>query len=483
MINFKIEKEGGFQEASMEKPPETRKLERMPTVSEIQDQLDAETNAGLEAGHRIFESLKDQEQTSIEFPPELKAEFVAIQKEIEGKLRRLNISLGRMKERFLSVANFLSGGLFEGTRSNPAGKNKFFTGHYLDKDNRGIGAKERRKLESQVNMEQIRAQEKNFDEYLSDKIQKNDAVLLGEIHTHETIEKRAVAGFLDQAKIAGTTHVGLEIPEYYQEAVERFITTGKFDEADDSADYEKVDEYHRLFREQLASPEQSEQAFDLQKDEFGKYKRVKPKGMTDEMFAFEQKTRRNFVFRNYLDKDYCLLKGVREAGLRPVCLDANATYGTNQELDDGLEALVRGEMTLENLKAKEEEVERQRDAFIAQRIQSVVEGGGKMLAVLGNNHVARGGMQDRQNATELLGQIDHKIFSVNLDRDCDQDTELTFLRGGQSDASSANSVLYSRIGSEQGLSEKTFGFDMSPEILQTKNIAMPYNGYVYLAKF
>lgn len=481
MTSPEVEKGINLREAGTEKPPEIPESERLPDVLEIQREIDTETDAGLTAGHDTLQALEGKEQADTKFPPELKAQFAEIQKEAAGKLRRLDASLGRMKERFLSVANFLTGGLFERGQRRPKEKNKFFTGYYLDRNNQGISAKERGKLESQVNMEQIKERARNAGDYLSDKIRSNDVVLLGEIHTHETIEKRATAGFLEQAKAAGTTHVGLEIPAHYQEAVDRFMATGKFDDADDPADYEQVDEYHRLYREQLAQPEQPKQAQEFQKDESGKYQVIKPEGMTDELFAFERKMRGNFIFKNHFDKDFRLLQGIRESGLTPVCLDANVTYGTNQELDEGMEAIGRGEMTLDRLKTREQELEQQRDIFMTQKIQGVVEGGGKMLAVLGNNHVAREGMEGRQNVADLLGETDIKTSSINLDRDCDADAELSYFRREQENAqdTSANSVVFSAIGKDESLADRSIGLDLDQNITG-QDAPAPYDGYVRL---
>jgi len=470
-----------LREASTEKPPETPERERLPDVSEIQKEIDTETDVGLEAGHDTLSRLQSKEQASAEFPPELKTQFAEIQKEAAGKLRRLDLSLGRMKERFLSVANFLTGGLFERGQRRPKEKNKFFTGFYRNRNGEGIMSQERDKLESQVDMGKVRERAKDAGEYLSDKIRGSDVVLLGEIHTHETIEKRAAAGFLEQAKAAGTTHVGLEIPAYYQEAVDRYMATGKFDEADDPDDYKQVDEYHRLYREQLAQPKQPKQAYEFQKDEAGRYQAVKPEGMTDEMFAFERKMRKNYLFKNHFDKDFRLLQGIRESGLKPVCIDANATYGASEELDNGLEAIGRGEMTLDKLKVREQELEQQRDEFMLEKIQEVVKGGGKMLAVLGNAHVAREGMEGRKNVTDLLGETEMKTASINLDRDCDSDAELSYFRREQKNAAetSANSVLFSAIGKDEGIADRSIGFDLDQSITGEKTPA-PYNGYIRL---
>ncbi len=485
MTSPEVEKGVGLREASAEKPPETPESERLPGISEIQRELDTETQAGFEAGHDTLQALGGKEQKGTEFPPELKEQFAEISKEAADKLHRLDASLGRMKKRFLSVANFLTGGLFEREQCRPKYKNKFFTGFYRDRNGKGIMEKERGKLESRVNMEQIRERARNADEYLSEKIRNSDVVLLGEIHTHETVEKRAVAGFLEQAKAAGTTHVGLEIPAYYQEAVDRFMATGKFDDADDPADYEQVEEYHRLFREQLGEgfhPKKDAGISETRIDKTtGKYEVLKPKGMSDEMFTFERKMRKNYLFKNHFDKDFRLLQGIRESGLTPVCLDANATYGASEELDNGLEAIGRSDLTMDQLKAREQELEEQRDIFMKQKIQGAVEGGGKMLAVLGNAHVARNGMEGRQNVADLLGETGIKTSSINLDRDCDSDAELSYYRREpkQSPDTSANAVLFSTIGKDESLADKSIGFDIDKSITGEKT-APPYDGYIRL---
>lgn len=481
MTNPELEKGIDLREADAEKPPQTPEVERLSDVLEMQQELDAETDAGLEAGHNTLGTLTAQEQTSAEYPPELKAQFAEIKQEAAGKLRRLDATLGRMKERFLSVANFLTGGMFEREKQEPKEKSKFFAGHYLDQNNRGISQRERANLESQVDLDRIREKADNAGEYLSEKIRTNDVVLLGEIHTHATTEKRAVASFLKQAKMSGTTHVGLEIPAHYQGAIDRYIETGKFDEDDDPAVYERVDEYHRLFQEQLASGHHPEDT--IVKSELdpttGRYEAKKPEGMTDEMFAFDRETRKNFLFKNKFDKDFRLLQGIRDSGLTPVCLDANATYGASQELDQGLEALGRGEVSAEQLKAKEQELEQQRDNFMARKIQEVVAGGGKMLAVLGNYHVERGAMEDRPNVADLLGQTDIKTSSINLDRDCDSDPEISFLRQETEPDTSSNSVMFSAIGKEPTLADRSIGFDLEPSMVGQSEPA-PYDGYIRL---
>lgn len=481
MTSPKIEKNIDLRETSIEKLPKEPKTERLPDVLELQQELDTKTEAGVEAGHDTLENLTSQEQASVEYPPEIKAQFAEIQQEAKSKLRRLDATLGRMKERFLSVANFLTGGMFEREKYKPKEKSKFFAGHYLDQSNQGISTKERDDLELQVNTELIQENARNAGEYLFDKIRDNDVVLLGEIHTHATTEKRAVAGFLEQAKQTGTTHIGLEIPAHYQEVVDRYITTGKFDDADDPADYERVDEYHKLFQEQIATGHHPEDTIVRQElnQATGKYEAVKPEGMKDKMFTFEQETRKNFLFKNHFDKDFKLLQAIRDSGLKPVCLDADATYGASQELDQGLEALGRGEMTLEQLKAKERELEQQRDNFMAQKIQEVVRGGGKMLAVLGNYHVESGAMEDRPNVADLLGQTDIKTSSINLDRDCDSDPEISFLRQETKSNTSSNSIMFSSIGKEPTLADRSIGFDLEPSMVG-QNESTPYDGYIRL---
>ena len=480
MTSHEIKKGIDLREAGAEKPPENLE-QRLPNILEIRQELDIKTRDGLEAGHDTLATLTEQEQADVEYPPELKAQFAEIQKEAADKLRHLNLSLGQIEERFLLIANFLTGGLFEKEQRRPKEKNKFFTGFYRDRNGEGIKPQERGKMESQIDMAQIRERAIDASEYLSDKIRGSDVVLLGEIHTHETIEKRAVAGFLEKAKEAGITHVGLEIPAYYQEAVNHYMSTGKFDEADDPDDYEQVDEYHRLYREQLAQPEQSKQAYEFQKDEAGRYQAIKPKEMTDEFFAFERKMRKNYLFKNHFDKDFHLLQEVRESGLIPVCIDANATYGASKELDDGLESIGRGEMTVDKLEGLEQELEQRRDKFMLKKIQEVVKGGGKILAVLGNAHVAQEGKEGRKNVADLLGETEMKIASINIDRDCDSDAELSFFRREQKNSSetSANSVLFSAIENDKNLANRSIGFDLDQNITGGKTQA-PYDGYIKL---
>lgn len=345
-----VKKVRGLAEGRAERRSEALGSERLPDVLGMRHELDAETAAGLQAGHEALQTMGNVNETGVDFPPELRLKIKEIQKEAAGKLRGLDATLSRMKEQFLSTANFLSGGLFETGQPRAREQNKFATGFYRDKKGKSIGKQERSKLESKVDMQLVRERATDVREYLTDRIHSSDVVLLGEIHSHETIEKRAVASLLEQAKASGTTHVGVEIPAYYQEAVDRYMATGKLDEEDDPADYERVDEYHRLYSEQLAQPEQPKQADKLQKDEFGKYEVIQPEGMTDELFAFERKMRKNFLFKNHLSKDFRLLQGIREAGLTPVCLDANASYGASQELDSGLDAVGRDEMTMDELK-------------------------------------------------------------------------------------------------------------------------------------
>lgn len=481
MTNREIEKDVDLRESGAEKPPEITEAERLPDVLKMRQELETEVYAGLEAGHDTLNTLTAREQASAEYPPELKQQFAEIQKEVADKLSRLDATLGRMKERFLSVANFLTGGMFERKEHEPKEKSKFFAGHYLDQNNQGISQRERVYLESQVDMGKIKEHAGNAGEYLSEKIRASDVVLLGEIHTHATTEKRAVAAFLEQAKKAGTTHVGLEIPAHYQEVVDRYIATGKFDDADDPADYERVDEYHRLFQDQISSGHHLEDT--IAQSELdpttGKYEAKKPAGMTDQMFAFERSTRRNFLFKNHFDKDFRLLQGIRDSGLTPVCMDANTTYGTSQELDDGLDALGRGEMTVEALKSREQELEQQRDIFMAQKIQEIVGGGGKILAVLGNYHVERNAMEGRPNVADLLGETDIKTASINLDRDCDSDPEISFLRQETQPDISSNSVMFSTIGKEPTLADRSIGFDLEPSMVG-QNESAPYDGYIRL---
>ena len=488
MTNPEIEKGIDMRETGLEKPPETPEAERLPDVLEMRQELDTETYAGLETGHDTLATLATQEQASTEYPPELKTQFAEIQKEAASKLGRLDATLGRMKERFLSVANFLTGGMFERGRTSPTESNKFFKGFHVG-EKLSIEPEERERLEAQIDMESVKEKAGDANEYLAGKIKENDVVLLGELHSHSAIEKRAVANFLQQAKTAGTTHVGIEISEYWQEAVDRYMETGKFDENDDPADYERTDEYLKLYNEQLDADldPQDGVLYNFEGDMWKQSVVKTDEKVTDKMFAFQRENvfRNNFLFKNRLYKNFHLLSGIREAGLSPVCLDANTSYKTSQRLDEASDRRDSGEITLIDYNKMQEEEESRRDIRMAQITQQVVEGGGKMLAVLGNAHVAREGFRNepeaRPNMADILSDTDIKTSSINLDRDCDSDSQLSYYRreAEANMAESCNSILFSAIGKEPTLADRSVGFDLEPSMVGQTESA-PYDGYIRL---
>lgn len=104
-----------------------------------------------------------------------------------------------------------------------------------------------------------------------------------------------------------------------------------------------------------------------------------------------------------------------------------------------------------------------------------------MLAVLGNTHVARKGMDGRKNVADLLGETDMKTTTINVDRDCDADPELSYYRRNsrQSPETSANSVLFSAIGKDVDLANRSIGFDLD-QIITGEKTPAPYDGYIRL---
>ncbi|MFA5987260.1 MAG: hypothetical protein WC797_01235 [Candidatus Paceibacterota bacterium] len=308
---------------------------------------------------------------------------------------------------------------------------------------------ERSQYEKFLNIENLKQNQQNWQNYLSKKIKINDVVCLGEAHTAETIEKTAVMGFLEQAQENGLTDVGLEIEERLQEYFDRYLETGKFQETDNPDDYEKVAEYQTLRN---------------------KWHKTHEVETLKTMSAFEKTVEDNFVLSGHLHEYYYLLKRARELGLRVHCIDSNQKH-TQEEIDKAFDS---GTYT-EWKQQKEEE----RDQRMFANIRNIVASGkGKILVLLGAAHIAKGEMQHKNLGDLLSDDTTLKSFRVNVDRNFDIDVTAQETKQKLGKSINLNSVLYNAL-EKQGIGQ--VGFDLDDSVLinggrQDKNF--PFDGYV-----
>ncbi len=306
---------------------------------------------------------------------------------------------------------------------------------------------EREKYEQFLDLSRIEEIQQGWREYLSGKIQTNDVVCLGEAHTPETIEKNAVMEFLAQAKENGITDIGLEIEEGLQEYFDNYFETGKFQETDNTEDYEKVFEYQRLRHEWYRTH---------------KIESIKA------MSAFEETVKDNFVFLASIYEHYPLLKKARELGLRVRCVDANQKY-SQEEINRALDA---GTFT-EWKKQKEEE----RDQRMFENIKNVADGKNKILVLLGSAHIAKGELGHR-NLVDLLSEGNVKSCIINMDRNLDDDITMQETKKKLGTDISFNSILYSAL-ERRGIG--WVGFDLDDSVFKAGNGShgsFPFDGYV-----
>ena len=166
--------------------------------------------------------------------------------------------------------------------------NKIVSYNLSKSQERIIDEDERKKLEGIVDFDYIKKEAKNWKDYFVEKIKNNDALLLGEAHTAQMLERNEITNFLETAKENGVTHIGLEIEEYYQKAFDNFIETGKFADEDNPEDYEKVFEFLSLFEEEAVKSN---------------------KEPLKELIDFEKRLYyKNFLFKHSLQHFYPILK-------------------------------------------------------------------------------------------------------------------------------------------------------------------------------
>ena len=331
----------------------------------------------------------------------------------------------------------------------PPSKLKKFAWYNLSATPEGfISEAERVKYEQRIDLEHIEESSKDWKDYLSEKIRDNNVVLLGEAHTAETVEKKAVTEFLEQAKENGVTDIGLEIEEHLQEYVDRYLETGKFQEADDQVDYEKVGEYQKLRNEWHVS------------------RSVKS---LEAMSAFEKTVKDNFVFSSHFYEHYPILKRVRELGLRVQCIDRNQKYA-QEEIDKATD-----DGTFVEWKQQKEA---ERDMRMFEKIKATVAGGDrKMIVLIGSAHLAEGELRHKNLGDLLFDDTSVKSFRVNMDRDFDADITIQEKTRLGRDIN-FNSVLYSAL-EKRGSGQ--IGFDLDDFVLKSgsgQQERFPFDGYV-----
>lgn len=347
------------------------------------------------------------------------------------------------------VASLL-GEIHEAIEQIPPSQLKRFVWYNLSTTPEGFMTEaERIKYEQHVDLEHIEKSATDWKDYLSEKLKGNDVVLLGEAHTAETIEKNAVTEFLEQAKENGATDIGLEIEERLQEYFDRYLETGKFQETDDPADYEKVGEYQKLRHEWHAS-------HDIE--------------ALKAMSAFEKTVKDNFVFRGYFYEHYPMLKQARELGLHVRCIDGNQKY-TQEEIDQALDAGTFVEW--------KQQKEADRDVRMFENIRATVAGGDrKMVVLIGAAHLANGELRHKNLGDLLSGDTSLKSFRVNMDRNFDTDITMRETKGKLGENINLNSVLYNNL-EKRGLGQ--IGFDLQDSVLKPANgqrEKFPFDGYV-----
>jgi len=101
--------------------------------------------------------------------------------------------------------------------------NRIFGYNMAAKETDYLTQNEQRVLESLVNVDSITRQAKNWVEYLKEKFEKNDVVLLGEAHTVDVVEKQAVTEILETAKTAGITELCVELEPKAQRFFDNFF--------------------------------------------------------------------------------------------------------------------------------------------------------------------------------------------------------------------------------------------------------------------
>jgi len=308
---------------------------------------------------------------------------------------------------------------------------------------------ERLKYERLLGLGHIEEVKKDWQEYLSQKIEENDVVCLGEAHTAETTEKTAVIEFLEKAKEKGITDIGLEIEERLQEYFDRYLETSKFQDTDNPEDYEKVAEYQKL------------------RHEWHKTHEIKAlKAMSN----FEKTVKDNFVFSGTFYEHYPLLKKARELGMRVRCIDANQKY-SQEEINQALDT--------ETFVKWKQRKEAERDQRMFENIhETISDGKGKMLVLLGAAHLARGELRHKNLGDLLAGDETIKSFRINMDRNFDTDITMQETKQKLDTGINFNSILYTAL-EKQGIDQ--VGFDLNDSILKARNDprkSFPFDGYI-----
>lgn len=338
--------------------------------------------------------------------------------------------------------------------------NKIVSYNLSKSPERIIDEDERKKLEGIIDFDYIKKEANNWKDYLAGKIKNNNVLLLGEAHTAQMAERNEITNFLETAKENGVTHIGLEIEEYYQEAFDKFIETGKFADEDNPKDYEKVFEFLSLLKDKAVKSD---------------------KEPLKELMDFEKRLYyENFLFKQSLQHFYPILKEIRELNLKVMCLDSNHRVRTNPKMrEEVIKAREEGK-----LKEYYQEMRFRRDSTMFENTKKGLGDSGKMLILMGALHTARG---DRENEEyKSLGSLlqeDQNInsFAINLDRDFDGDPTNTAKK--KLPDINLNSVLFTAMEKQEDWKGKRFGIDLNENILKGEKCEkenFPFDGYIKL---
>lgn len=302
---------------------------------------------------------------------------------------------------------------------------------------------DREKLESVIDMDYVINNSQEINSYLERKIRENDVVIAGECHDSDMIEKNIIMNFLEQAKAAGLTDIGLEEDYHLQEGILRYLETGVFEEGENPKDYEKIDEIRNARYEWLNSEENKSELIDRY------YNLIEP---------YEDL----YVFRKGIELYYPLVKKAKELGLGVHCLDH--WYKISLE-----EANVLREQGKYDEYDERKMAERDENMFkvINSAIEDHKEGkpNRKMLVILGSLHASNGGLS-YESLNDLLKKENRlKTFGIQMDRNLDTGKDFISKRTKKKfpDDRSLNSILFSALDNK-GINQ--IGFDLSEEIVK-----------------
>lgn len=330
-------------------------------------------------------------------------------------------------------------------------------------------------------IDKIRTVCKKYDDYVEEKLSKNNLVVLGETHMSEFTNRKVFLSLLDNAKNNGFNFIGLEIPEIYQDIIDNYIATGEPNENDNADYYEKSAKLLDLWSE-------------INKDNNDLYSIKK---IFNEGAGLDLSSSKDSDFFSWGAEYFEIFKKCRQLGISIKCIDSDRGKYFKKGNPDPHQMEKKAEIekngNLDNYFRKKE-IERDKAMF--RNVKKVVNNGDKILVIVGKDHIMENS-NSYKNFGDLLIEENNKkdslvkSFRIDLSQNIDENKIMIsynnrsiighkitkILKNKLKELEIVfNSPLYNALN-KAGLNN--IGFDLTPDLFKTKEpLEMPFDGYI-----